>query len=369
MRNLIDSAAKRLAWAALLPMLLTGCSGGGDTDTGGGAGGDTTVDAGPAPLQGDLESWTWAPVDGAFCADGNPTGLAVNLTNRSPNAVIFLMGGGACWDYESCYGAHSKAFYVSRGFGESDMPFLSVFTGAMGLLSRDDPQNPFRDYSVVSIPYCTGDAFTGNNTAEYQGKRTMHVGHANIMAYLPRIVATFPNAQRIILVGASAGGVGVAYNWWHVQQAFGKIRVDMIDDSGDVVPAPYLKPSLLQTWQDAWHLEDGLPPGCTECKTALDALISWSAAQMPNSRGALLAFTQDNVFPGFLSITGGEFTMGLDALASQRLDDLPRFRYFFADQSGHGLMAHPDLTQNDVRLWDWLPQMVNDDPEWADVHP
>jgi hypothetical protein len=143
----------------------------------------------------------------------------------------------------------------------------------------------------------------------------------------------------------------------------------MIDDSGDIVPAPYLKPSLLQTWQDAWHLEDGLPPGCAECKAALDALLPWSMKQMPNSRGALLAFTQDNVFPGFLSITEGEFTMGLDALASQRLDGLPRFRYFFADQSGHGLMVHSDLTQNGVRLWDWLPQMVNDDPEWADVHP
>jgi hypothetical protein len=102
---------------------------------------------------------------------------------------------------------------------------------------------------------------------------------------------------------------------------------------------------------------------------ALDALLPWSAAQMPNSRGALLAFTQDSVFPGFLNISEEEFTMGLDALASQRLDGLPRFRYYFADQSGHGLMAHPGMTQNNVRLWDWLPQMVNDDPAWANVHP
>lgn len=368
MFKLLASVTRCLALTAVvLPMLLTGCSNAGD-DTHASDDTDAGVDAGPAPLQGDPEQWTWNDVDGAFCADGNPTGLAVNLTNRSPNAIVFLMGGGACWDYKSCYES-STAFYISPGFTEADMPFLKLFTAAMGLLNRDDPTNPFRDYSVISIPYCTGDVFAGNNTATYQGKVTHHVGHANIMAYLPRIVATFPNAERIVLVGASAGGVGVAYNWWHVQQAFGKTRVDMIDDSGDVVPAPYLKPSLLQTWQDVWHLDEGLPPGCTECKTALNALIPWSAKQMPNSRGALLAYTQDSVFPGFLGITEGEFTMGLDALASQSLDGLPRFRYYYADQSGHGLMAHPGITQNGVRLWDWLPQMVNDDPEWADVHP
>src|SRR5262249_10558047 len=222
----------------------------------------------PEPLTGDHEQWTWVPVEGAFCADGGPTGLAVNLTDRSPNAVIFLAGGGACWDYPSCYQS-VLATYVASGFVESDMPFLTTMTSAVGLLNRDDPKNPFRDYSIISIPYCTGDAFTGSHTAVYNGKPTRHVGHANIMAYLPHIVATFPKADRIILTGVSAGGIGAAFNWWHVQKAFGDIRVDMIDDSGPALPAPYLKPELAQTWRDAWGLDAGLPPGCTECKTAL----------------------------------------------------------------------------------------------------
>jgi len=314
------------------------------------------------------EQWTWVPFDDAFCADGNPTGLAVNLTDRSPNAVIFLMGGGACWDYPSCYES-TRATYVDEGFVESDMPFLTIATTAVGLASRDDPSNPFRNDSVIAVPYCTGDAFTGSRTSTYDGRPTSHVGHANVMAYLRRIVPTFPEAERITLIGVSAGGIGAAFNWWHVQQAFGDVRVDVIDDSGPALPAPYLKPELEQTWRDSWGLDEGLPPACTECKDALDALITWSAEQSPNSRGALLSYTADSVLPSFMGISDPEFTAGLDALAAQRLEGLPQVRYFFAEGSGHVLMPIPDLEQGGVRLWDWLPQMVSDDPAWSSVHP
>lgn len=323
---------------------------------------------GPQPLTGDKEQWTWEPFDDAFCADGNPTGLALNLTDRGPNAVIFLAGGGACWDYHSCYESGS-ATYVQSGFVESDMPFVSLMATAVGLLNRDDPKNPFRDDSLVAIPYCTGDAFSGDKVSTYQGKDTHHVGHANIMAYLPRLVATFPKATRITLVGVSAGGMGAVYNWWHVQQAFKNIRVDVINDSGAAMPSPYLRDEVVNKWQNAWDLKKGLPPGCTECQTHLDALVTWSAAQMPKNRGAFLSYTTDTAIPYFFDISDEEFRMGLDALAAQRLEGLPGVRYYFYEGTGHVLMPFPKLEQNGVRLWDWIPAMIHDDPTWKSVHP
>lgn len=279
------------------------------------------------------------------------------------------MGGGACWDYQSCYQAQ-LATYVTSGFTEANMPFLTLMTSAVGLLNRTDATNPFRNDSVISVPYCTGDAFTGDNVADYQGMKTHHVGHANVMAYLKRIVPTFPKAKRVVLVGVSAGGMGAAFNWWWVQQAFGPdVVVDLVDDSGPALPAPYIAPSVLSEWQNAWHLEQNVPPGCTECKTAVDALVTYSATQMPKSRGALLDYTQDSVLPGFFGVTTEQFGQGLDVLAKQRLDALPSFRYFFADQSDHVLLPHPDLTQNGVVLWDWIKAMFADDPSWVNVQP
>jgi hypothetical protein len=325
------------------------------------------VPTAPQPITGDYEQWTWVGFDDTRCADGNPTGLAINLTDRSPNALIFLMGGGACWNYASCYQSTTAA-YIDPGFEASDMPFLTIEMDAVGVTNRDSTTNPFRDYSFVAVPYCTGDAFTGDNTMVYDGHPTVHAGHANILAYLERLVPTFPKATRIVLLGVSAGGIGAGFNWWHVQQAFGSVRVDLVDDSGPALPAPYLAPSLVQTWRDAWGMDAGLPPDCTECKTALDALITYTANAVPG-RGALLDFTQDSVLPGFMNISTAQFGMGLDALAQQRLEALSRVRYFFADQAGHVLLPHPDLSQNGVNVWDWINQMESDDPSWQSVHP
>jgi hypothetical protein len=328
----------------------------------------TSAPPGVEPLTGDKEIWSWVPFDDAFCADGNPTGLAVNLSDRGDDAVIFLAGGGACWDYKSCYESGS-ATYVQSGFVESDMPFLTLMATAVGLLNRDDPKNPFRNDSLVALPYCTGDAFSGDHVSVYEGRETHHVGHANVLAYLPRIVATFPKAKRITLVGVSAGGMGAVYNWWHVQKAFGDIRVDVINDSGAAMPPPYLKEEVIQKWQGAWDLYKGLPPECTECKTHLDAIVTWSAAKLTKSRGAFLSYTTDTAIPYFFDINDEEFRMGLDALVEQRLQGEPRLRYFFAEGKGHVLMPFPKLEQSGVRLWDWIPQMVNDDPSWESVHP
>jgi hypothetical protein len=346
--------------AALLGALGPGC---GDDDVS-----TPAIDLGPAPIAGDLEQWTWVPFDNAFCADGQPTGLAVNLTDRSPNAVIFLMGGGACWDYAGCYES-PLATYVASGFTEPDMPLLQIAVAAVGLLNRDDPANPFRDHSIVAAPYCTGDAFTGNRTTDYDGRPTMHVGHANVKAYLERIVPTFQDAERIVVVGVSAGGIGAAFNWWHIQKAFGDIRVDMIDDSGAALPAPYLGDDLVATWRDVWGIDQNMPAECAECQTKLEALYAFTAAATPKSRGAFLSYDPDSVLPGFMGISPEEFHEGLGVLATDHLDALPRFRYFFVDESAHVLMPHPDLEQNGVRLWDWLGAMQDDDPTWQSVRP
>jgi hypothetical protein len=70
-----------------------------------------------------------------------------------------------------------------------------------------------------------------------------------------------------------------------------------------------------------------------------------------------------------MGISAAEFEKGLDALATEHLDALPRFRYFIVGESDHVLMPHPDLAQNGMRLWDWLRLMQDDDPSWQSVRP
>jgi hypothetical protein len=186
------------------------------------------------PLATPAGQWTWVPFDNAFCADGSPTGIGVNLS-ATPGArpLIYLEGGGACWNEITCYTLMTAAYFTT-GYGASDFASESSDTTYLalpgGFFDRTAAANPFKDYSYIYVPYCTGDVFAGNNVVQYGSNMAHYVGFANVTAFLDRIVPTFPSADRVILAGSSAGGLGAAYNWWQTQQAFGNIRVDLIDD-------------------------------------------------------------------------------------------------------------------------------------------
>jgi hypothetical protein len=364
----------------------TGGSGGagasagtGGSGTGGGAGGaggsttssTSTGGSGGAPgkpIDAPKEQWTWVPFDDAFCANGAPTGIGVNLTDKSSKVLIYLMGGGACWDQLTCY-TLKTAVNIDNGY--TDKNFASDAKSLNGsLFNRADDKNPLKDASYVFVPYCTGDVHAGDNpNAVYGGKPTKHVGFENMKAYLKRLVATFPNADRVILSGSSAGGFGAGFNWWQTQQAFGNVRVDLVDDSGPPLPSPYLSQSLQGQWRSAWNLNATLPDGCAECQTDLSAIFGFYSQNLPKNRAALLSYTHDQVIATYFQITQNQVAEGLGVLAG-KIDGYANTRYYFVDGNSHVLLGDPaGLMQNGVVLEDWLSQMLADDPAWKSVKP
>ena len=346
-----------------------GAGGNGGASSGSGNGGD----GGEAPLNADpisapSEEWTWVPFDNAFCANGSTTGIGVNLTDKSDNLVIYLMGGGACWDSLTCYIAKT-AVNIESGYGaaqfNSDKKGLNI-----SLFDRNDPANPVRDASFVFVPYCTGDVHAGTNAeASYDGKNTLHVGYRNMQAFLARLATTRPNVKHILLSGSSAGGFGAGINWWQVQKVFGDARVDLVDDSGPPLPAPYLSESIEGQWRAAWSLNTAMPEGCGECQTDLSALFGYYAANLPQNRGALLSYTHDQVIASYFLISQDKVAEGLGILGD-KIDTYANMRYYYVDGNSHVLLGNPSgISQNGVVLMTWINQMWNDDPTWVNIKP
>lgn len=343
-----------------------GGAGGGGTGGSMGQGGSDIVPG--DPITAPAETWTFIPFDDAVCGNGSPTGLGINLTDKSQNVIIYMMGGGACWDAFTCYTLKSAANmdgYDAAKF-QND---VNAYLGS-SLFDRNDPQNPTKDYSYVFIPYCTGDVHGGDNIANYNGTETHHKGLANVKAFLNRLVSTFPKAERILLSGSSAGGFGAGLNWWRVMQAFPGVRIDMIDDSAQPLPSPYLSLDRQNTWRTAWNLNGALPPDCPECQSELSALLPYYNGKTGNARGALLSYTQDNVISAFYGpINTAYFEEGLQKFTQEKLEGLSQFKYFYMTGQNHVLLGDPGLTSKGVVLKDWLVQMINDDPNWASVNP
>jgi len=323
------------------------------------------------PITAPAEQWTWVPFDNAFCGNGSPTGIGVNMSS-DPNArlLFYFEGGGACWNELFCYTLMTASFFTT-GYGESDFQTESTDTGYLalpgGYFDRTAAANPFKDYSYVYVPYCTGDIFAGNNVATYGSNKAHFVGYKNVEAFLDRIVPTFQNADRVIIAGSSAGGFGAAYNWWQTQQAFGsKVRVDLLDDSGTPMPLAIENQGMGETnLRTAWGLDKTLPTGCTQCKTRLQGLLAFYAQQFPTHRMALLSYVQDSVLPQFFMISEAQFEQGLMQDEMMYFAPSTNAKYFTVNQSEHVLLFGVTPSSDDGALQQFITKMVTDDPTWA----
>jgi len=377
-----------MRWILSTCLALTACSGGAASTTSKGDAGshnaDSSVgpvkvtdaglaadaprgspDASPAvaPLVVPANQWTWTDIPGAACADGTQTGFAVNpAASASKDVLIFLEGGGACWDGTSCWGPVSTSFYVATGYGQAAFA-TDPQVAAIYLLDRTNASNPFADKNIVYVPYCTGDVFSGSRVTslDYLGisHETHFVGYENLTIYLRYVAATFPDAERVWLAGDSAGGFGAALNFEHVQNALPGTRVDVLDDSGQPIQPG---PGLWTTWMTAWNMQ--LPAGCSTCATGPGALADYYTTKYPSQRFGLISYAHDTVISPFMGLTLGQFNTELLALAAHMDASWTDGHYFIIPGASHvGLLAPtPALTA-------WVRAMVSDDPSWASVKP
>lgn len=314
------------------------------------------------PFTAPEREWTWVEVPGTTCADGTTTGLGVNLTKDSDDVLVFLEGGGACWDGTSCWGPVSTSFAIATGFGklqwDTDPQRAMIY-----LVDRSNADNPFKDKNLVYIPYCTGDVFAGDavKTLNFLGidHETHFAGRKNIKVFLERLVATFPKAKRVWLSGDSAGGFGAALSFGVFQDAFTAARVDVLDDSGQPVDPD---PATWTKWKDAWNMQ--LPADCAACGDSPTAFVEYYRVKYPQSRFGLISYENDIIISPFMNLSLGTFNKELMALATSIDGNWTNGRYFLLSGGGHvGMFAAS------TALKKWVTAFASDDPAWASVRP
>jgi hypothetical protein len=269
----------------------------------------TTVS--PAPPTG----WTWFQIDGAICRDGSPAGFYVR-NGTADKLVIYLEGGGACMNGNYCSFNPSNVNQTLSGDGQGvfgtaggavagrQQPGVYTNdTGLQGIFDTTNAANPEKDWNQIYIPYCTGDVHFGTRkNAFVPGLATAQqfVGYSNMRLFMSRIVPTFKSkVSRVLFTGASAGGFGAALNFSMVQDAFGDVRVDLVDDSGPLFDDQYMPPCVQKRWRDQWGFAGSLPPDCTECASTdggrLSKLSDFLLRKYKQSNVALVSTMQDEV--------------------------------------------------------------------------
>eukprot|EP01084_Bolivina_argentea_P152741 266379_1 len=152
---------------------------------------------------------------GGQCLDGSSAGFYYSKppSGSSNLWVIFLKGGGACFDEASCMSRANSSLGSSNYWPKTYNPG--------GSANSDDPsKNPdFYQGHQVFAPYCSGDVWSGQRVKPSSNPDTWglyfsgHLIFERIIQYLAyNLSDSLLDAEYILLTGGSAGGMGVFGN-------------------------------------------------------------------------------------------------------------------------------------------------------------
>jgi len=146
---------------------------------------------------------TWeavSPGGDCQCADGSEYRYWVSEGDPT-RVAFFLQGGGACFTAETCAFEGGGTTYKVT-VTDADDP-----SDGSGLLDLTDGRNPLEGWSMVYVPYCTGDVHLGDATTEYSDELTVqHKGAVNATAALDDLADRFPDCSVIIVTTFARAG-------------------------------------------------------------------------------------------------------------------------------------------------------------------
>jgi Pectinacetylesterase len=123
------------------------------------------------------KEWTWVPIAGAKCMQGQPTGVFIKAspTPGQKKLAVYFEGGGACFNLFTCATARDEPHPSAPGTG--------------GEFDISDPRNPYRDYNWIWIPYCSGDVHAGDSHHEFEDEDRFFSGRNNVKLIMDRAVS------------------------------------------------------------------------------------------------------------------------------------------------------------------------------------
>lgn len=312
----------------------------------------------PPPMAGE-----WIAIEPGgetVCARG--TDYRFFVRGGDPSKVIIdFQGGGACWNDTTC-GFIGALF--SDSTGELDEFTEAIDAGVLGGLFANE--GPFADYTIIHIPYCTGDIHWGNARVEYADDLVIeHKGFVNATTALDWIYSRYPSPDTVLVSGCSAGAYGAALHSAYVAQQYPDATISVLADSG----AGIITDSFLEESLPNWNAEEALPsfvPGLDRPLTELSLpdlyiRIGQAFPDMRMSQTAT-AYDADQIF--FYTAMGGapEDWPGLFRDSLARIEtELPSFRSYVPPGPVHCVTPYTLFEErevNGVRLDEWTRQLV-----------
>jgi len=316
-----------------------------------------------------VAGWTKIEPGGdTICSRGTPYAYFVHpgTVNR---LVVYFQGGGACWSHATC----SLKGLAKETAGDSDNPGRA----AEGIFDLDNPDNPFKDWAFVFIPYCTGDVHWGDNTHTYtSGDEDVvihHKGFVNVSTVLDWIEDNFEEPEKIFVSGCSAGSYGSIMGAAHIHELHPDVPLYQLGDSGAGVSTEDFVQDSFPNWNATENIPDWIPApdGSWDEVSSLADLYIPVANYYPDDRWSQYNTAHDQIQTLMYRGMGGRDDWGELMLASiqEIQDNAPNFHSYTAPGAIHCITGDDIFYTREVEgvgFVDWVDAMINDEA-WDDV--
>jgi hypothetical protein len=321
------------------------------------------------------------------CSDGSPYVYFVKRGTVN-KLLVYYYGGGACWDYLTC-GPLQFATYT-KSTGPQDNPANAT----TGFGNFTDPANPFTDWNMVFLPYCTADVHWGDATVVYADTSTppntvtiQHKGFVNAQVVEKWTREHFVNPDVVFVAGSSAGGYGALLNSLYLQQnVYQASTFRVLDDAGNGVITPEFQTNDL----GQWGIQATLPkwiPGFNKplSKLSISGLAAAAANFYPRANFAQYTTAWDNVQTQFYNAMANsdadllywwhstcDWHGKMHTLVQASAAAAPsNYRYYIGAGTRHTVWGfdkiYTDTTGSVPAVVDWINDMLAGSPSWTSV--
>jgi len=307
-------------------------------------------------------AWARIAPDAEDCACSDGSEFAFFERPADPTKVmLYFEGGGACFSAETCDP-------VGGTYSPTITQTVTNLADRSGLFDVTNQLNPLADYSVVYVPYCTGDVHLGNATTEYSETLSIeHRGSANALAALDHLATAYPDAAELFVTGASAGSVPTPLIAGLASDLLPEANIVTFGDSSGAYPDV---PAVNEVIGTLWGTTNAIPDwpendGLTAADWSFPGLYIQAGIHDPDITFGRFDYAFDGVQATFGALAG----IGADELVTL-IDDTEAqveaggspLASFVAPGSDHTIMGSDlvyELEVEGVKLIDWISFLVN----------
>lgn len=322
------------------------------------------------PALADLEVDTWTvitPGGDTICSNGTPYQFYVRPADPE-KLLVYFNGGGACWFTLICDLTANPTY-----FPFSEMPQNSPVDGG-GIFDLENEENPFADYTMVFVPYCTADVHIGGGETVYEVPAAgdnparevpiQHNGWTNGMTVMNWVFENVEAPDQIFVAGSSAGAIPSPLYTAVIADNYPDSAIAQLGDG-----AGGYRSNRSSAVFSAWNTLDILPDWPEFEGETVDTLTFEDFYVAAAKRHPDILFTQyntaeDEVQYSFLTLLG-ELGVSLPEKLEANFADInaevDNFRVFTAGGPLHTILRAPQFytyAANGIRVRDWVAALA-----------